>query len=181
MKQTMLSSLLAGMGFKPAAAPADAVASDAAVAELQSQFEAFKLESESQITELSTALATAVKAVEAADARVAELQALVDAAEAEKAEAAVKAAEAKTAARKEKIVAAVGTVRAEAVAAATEGLADAAFDAVLSAMTLSVEAEATSPLFTEAGVTAEADAATVANAVVESAEMKILRTKYPPK
>jgi uncharacterized protein YPO0396 len=180
MKQTMLSSLLAGMGFAPKSAPVEATALDAGVAELQTQFDAFKLESQEQLTELSTALATAVQAVEAADAKVAELQALVDAAAAEKAELQAKAVEAKAAARKEKIVAAVGTERAEAVATATEGLTDASFDAVLSAMTLSVDTESTSSLFTETGVTAEATAAKVVNAVEESPEMKILRAKYPP-
>lgn len=180
-KESMLSTLLVSMGFKPQATPVETAEVSDAIATLQASFDAFKLEAEAQTQELSTALATAVKAVESADAKVAELQALVDAAAAEKADMVAKAAEAKAAARKEKIVAAVGTDRAEAVAAATEGLADAAFDAVLSAMTTSTTVEAKSQMFTEVGVAAEADVAAVAAAAEESPEMKILRAIYAPK
>jgi len=75
-------------------------------------------------------------------------------------EASVKAA--KFAARKEKIEMAVGTVKADALFAATESLADAQFEAVIGAMATSMEAEAKSPAFTEQGVGHGVDASKLA-------------------
>lgn len=60
-------------------------------------------------------------------------------------------------ARKEKIVAAVGTDKADALLTAVDGLADEQFEAIVGAMAMSVDKEAQSPMFTEAGVTGEVD------------------------
>lgn len=84
----------------------------------------------------------------------------------------------RVATRQDKIVAAVGELKAPALLAATDSLDDAAFDAVVSALVGGVAAEAASPLFTEVGVTAEVDASKI---VVESKEMQILKKKYPKK
>lgn len=68
----------------------------------------------------------------------------------------------------------VGDERASAVLAATEGLDDTQFEAIAQALKLSADNEATSPLFTEAGVQGEA----VPEAHQETAEMKQLKAKY---
>jgi hypothetical protein len=171
MKQSMLKTLLGKFGGEEVAAPE-------ALTSLQAEFDAFKLEASAQTAELSAALETALTAVKEADARVAELSAAVEAAVAEKAAMVAKAAEAKANARKEKIVAAVGTARADALFAATSNLEDAAFDSVIGALVTSASAEASSKLFTEVGVTGEPSPAQAAAPAVESAEMKILREKY---
>lgn len=82
----------------------------------------------------------------------------------------------KMAARKEKIVASIGTEKADALMKATEGLDDTAFEAVVSAMAGSVEAEASTALFREVGVDAVADATKVV--AEESTTMKILKAQY---
>jgi GTP cyclohydrolase III len=67
----------------------------------------------------------------------------------------------KLAARKEKVVASLGTERADALLKVTEGMDDAAFEAVVSALGVSAAVEAASPLFKEVGVDAKADATKV--------------------
>lgn len=128
---------------------------------MKAEFDGVKAGFESVIAELTGKL----EAAEAALAAVA----------AEKAELVAKAAAVKLAARKEKVIAAIGTDRADALMAATEGLDDAQFSAVVSAMAVATDAETKSPLFNEVGVTAEADAAAV---VEESVEARILKQKY---
>lgn len=130
------------------------VAATAALAELAGKFE-----------ELSTKF-------EAATAALAAI-------EAEKADMIAQAVAAKAAARKEKVEAAIGTEKAAGLLLATNGLDDAAFDAVVSALTGSVEVEAKTDLFKEVGVTAEVDAAKVGEE--ESKEMKLLKAKYGKK
>jgi hypothetical protein len=132
--------------------------------------------------ELQAEMANLKAQAEAATSALAEMTAKLEAAHAdlsklvaEKAEMAATAAAVKLAARKEKVIAAIGTERADALMAATEGLDDAQFAAVVSAMSVATDAEAKSPLFSEVGVTAEADAAKV---VEESAEARILKQKY---
>jgi DNA repair exonuclease SbcCD ATPase subunit len=178
MKQnTMLARLMAKIG-------ASEPVVSASVEALQVEFDAFKASSETaladaaaQLQEVSTALETAVAAVAEADAKAAGLQAQLEAVNAEKIAAEAEAAAKRLTARKEKIEAAVGTSKSDALMAATESLDDAAFDAVVSALSLSVDAEGKTGMFKEVGVAAEADAAKVE----ESAEMKILREKYSAK
>lgn len=87
-------------------------------------------------------------------------------------------AAAKMTARMGKIEAAIGTEKAAGLMAATEGLEDAAFEAVVSALAGSVDAEAKTGMFQEVGATGQPDAAKI---VEESAEMKILKQKYGAK
>lgn len=180
MKDTMLSRLLKSIGATPEAASEVAPADLAA---LQTEFDAFKAQAQADQAELSTALETAVNAVKEADAKVAELTAAAEALQAEltqlkaaQAEAEAKAVAQKQAARKAKIVAAVGTAKADSLMEATSGMEDAAFDAVLSAMTGAVASEAKSQMFTEVGATADVDPSKTPAA--ESKEAQILRQKY---
>lgn len=126
--------------------------------ELQTKFDALQAEFEGY-------KATAEELLEAANAENDELKAklasvedLIAKAEAEK-EAAEKAAlEAKLNARKEKVVAAVGTDRADGLLAATESLTDEQFEAVVSSLAVSASAEAKSKMFVEQGAAVEAAA-----------------------
>lgn len=173
-----------GLGKQEAAAPvateslaitldtsAIQAAIDAAVAELRVEFGAYQETAESSLAALTLELSSTKAMLEAATAALgaaaAEQEALIATAEAKR-----------LAARKELVVAAVGTERADALLAATEGLDETAFSAVVSALGVSATVEAASPLFTEVGVTAEADTALV---VAESKEMTILKKKYAKK
>lgn len=151
---------------------------EAAAADL-SAIQAELTEALSQVTTANELIAemTEAHAAEVANlkAEIEAAKAALDAIEAEKAEMIAKAEAAKLAARKEKVVAAIGTEKAEGLMAATGHLDDAAFEAVVSALAGSVEAEASSDLFKEVGVDAEVDAAKV---VEESEEMKLLKQKY---
>lgn len=105
------------------------------------------------------------------------LQALAD----EKAQMIAAAAATKLEARKAKVEAAIGTEKAPGLLAATEGLDDAAFEAVVSALAGSVSAEADTTMFQEVGVTAEVDAVQAVEAGSQSKEMKLLQAKYGKK
>jgi hypothetical protein len=125
--------------------------------------------STSALTELQAAFAELTTKFEAAQAALAVV-------ENEKKELATKAAEARLVARKEKIVAAVGTSQADALMAAVGGLEDAQFNAVVSAMATSREAEAKTEAFQEVGVSGNADASKLA--VEKSALEAKLEEKY---
>jgi len=94
----------------------------------------------------------------------------------EKMEADAKSA--KMSARKEKIVAAVGTDKSEALFTATESLADEQFEAVVGAMSANIDKEAASPAFTEQGVGHSADASKVVAEAEQSTIEAKLRAKY---
>lgn len=172
MKDSFLSSFLGKSGVDAKAAVAEATAS------LQAEFDAFKLDSASQLEQASTALSQAVETVKEADAKIAELQAALaasedskvklqafaDAAELEKTRLAAEAEQKRLDARKATIVAAVGTAKADALMAATSNLDDAAFEAVTSALGNSVDAEAQTKLFKETGVAGDVDPVRVAEA-----------------
>lgn len=174
MKDTMLSRLLAKLNGGEVAA----VAAAPDVAALQTEFDAFKLEAQAEQERLVAALELATNAVAEADAKVAELQAALDAVADEQAKALAAAEAAKLDARKAAIEAAVGTEKAAALLAATNDLEDAAFDAVVSALSLATDVESKSKMFSETGATAEVDASKVPT---ESAEAKLLREKYENK
>lgn len=131
------------------------------IADLQAQVDAVKADLGVQLESATSALAEMTGKYEAAVAQLAAI-------------AADKAA-AKLAARKAAVEAAIGTEKADALLLATQGLEDAAFDNVVSALVGSVDAEAKTGLFQEVGVTAEADASKI---VAESAEMRILKQQY---
>ena len=75
----------------------------------------------------------------------------------EKESAIVAAKEAKLSVRKEKLVSAVGTEKADALLAVAGDMEDAAFEAVVSALQMNVETEEKSAMFKETGVTSEAE------------------------
>lgn len=138
---------------------------------LQAEFDLFKQSAADAASQAAAQVAELVSKLDEANAALAAIAA-------EKAAMAAEAEAKRLAARKEKVEAAIGTEKAAGLLLATEGLDDAAFNAVVSALAGSVEAEAETELFKEVGVTAEADAAKV---VTESAEMKILKQKYQSK
>jgi len=125
--------------------------SNEALAKLQADFDSYKADAEQLLTQATAEVAELKTKLEAANSVIA-------AAEQAKAIAEKQALETKMAARKEKIVAAIGTEKADGLMLATEALDDAAFNAVLSALAGSVEAEASTEMFKEVGVDAKAEA-----------------------
>jgi hypothetical protein len=142
------------------------------------EFDTVVSDLQAQLKEATTSLDAATVALAELNSKYEAATAALAAIEAEKAEMIAQAAAAKAASRKEKVVAAIGTEKADSLLLATEGLDDAAFEAVVSALVGSVEVEAKSNLFKEVGVAAQADATKVNE---ESAEMKILLAKYGKK
>lgn len=139
----------------------------AAVDEAKAEFEDFKQTAETLHAEDEATIAEL-------KAKLEEASATLDLMKAEKEAAVAEALAAKLEARKEKIVATLGTERAEALLKATEGMDDAAFEAVATALGVSIEEEAKSLLFSETGVDATVDA----SKIVETVEMKLLRQKF---
>lgn len=114
--------------------------------------------SQVSLTAQVEAFAALNKQYEELTASYTELQAQLKEVETFKEKLVADAAKAKMDARQSKIVASVGTEKAPALLAATQGLDDAAFEAIVGAIGTSMETEASSPLFTETGVEAEAEA-----------------------
>jgi hypothetical protein len=149
----------------------DTTEMQAVIADLQAQVDAVKAEFGVKLDASVAALAEMTGKFEGAQAALVALAA-------EKEAMVAAAAATKLNARKAKIEAAIGTEKAAGLMAATEGLEDAQFDAVISALVGSVNAEANTSLFKEVGVTAEADATKI---VTESAEMRILKQQFGAK
>lgn len=142
---------------------------------VETELSVMRSELEDGVTKLSAELATAVAALAEMTVNFEAAQAALNALTAEKAELAAKAEAAKFTARKEKVVLAIGTEKADGLMLATQGLDDAAFAAVVSALAGSVDVEASTGLFQEVGVSATADTTKI---VAESAEMKLIKQKY---
>lgn len=106
---------------------------------------------------LRAALDESKAALEAANGKIVALTAIVDEAAEFKASKEKAEADAKLNARKDKVVAAVGTAQAEAIIAATASMDDTGFDAVMAALSVKAVAETSGALFKEVGVDAEAD------------------------
>ena len=139
------------------------VADNPALTELQSSFDALTLafaEANSEVTRLTALVA-------------AEAQAKVDA-QAEQLAT-------KMTARKELIVKAVGTDRADALFTATEVMSDTSFSTLMSAMSTASVAEAKTELFTEVGVDGPADVSKVVADAESNPTKAILMAKYAPK
>lgn len=180
MKDSFLSKLMGKAGIDATVAVTEATAS------LQAEFDAFKLEAGTQIEASATALLQAVETVKEADTKITDLQtsltaatnkltafqAFADQAAAEKLALEVTAETARMDARKVKIVAAVGTAKADALMASTQTLADADFESIVSALGTSVATEAKTKLFSEIGVAGETDTARVTEG--QSSVMAIL-------
>jgi hypothetical protein len=124
---------------------------------------------------LQASLASTVAELADAHTKITELSALVEAAKEFNAAQVAAALEVKTAARKLAVVNAVGTVKADALMAATASLEDSAFDAVMAAMTTTAAAEADTALFKEVGVDAEASTTSLADS---NPVMDYLTAKY---
>ena len=127
-----------------------------------------QLNTANETAELVAQLATQASALTELQASFAELStkyaesqsALAQLSEVKEAMVAQAAAD-KFAKRKESLEHAVGTVKAAELLATLEVLDDAAFNSVVSAMTVNLDAEASSTAFKETGVVAEADKAEV--------------------
>lgn len=139
-----------------------------------------------QLAAANEALASNAVAMKEMGEKLAEMSAKFDAAqtalaavEAEKAAMLAEATEKKLSARKEKIVASIGTAKAEGVMAATKDLDDAQFEAIVSALATSIDAEAKSEMFTETGASAEADASKIVDPVEKLAAN--LAAQFNPK
>lgn len=139
------------------------------LATLQSQFEGVQSNLENAVNTI-TELTANKEQLEAALADAIEANAKL---EANLKDSAEKQLAEKLATRKAKLDAAVGSEKSEAAFEALKGLEDAAFEAVVTAMATSVEKEAQSELFTEAGVAGDAEPAKQM-----TVEEKLLRAKY---
>lgn len=168
---SVLARLAASWGVAAAAAPASAD-----VAALQSEFDAFKAKAEADMSEVQTALQSAVALAQEMEASATAANEKLAALEAERQAAEAQAAADKVVARESKLKAILGDARADSVIAATAGMNDEAFEAVVAAMSAAQATEASSPLFNEVGASAEVDASTAAEQ--PSAEMQILRRLY---
>jgi len=157
----------------PEATPTPDLTTDAS--DVQTELSVMRAEFDAALATLTAEYDGAKAALDGMTANYEAAQAAVNALTAEKAEMAVKAETAKFAARKEKVVLAIGTAKADGLMLATQGLDDAAFEAVVSALAGSVDAEASTNLFTEVGVAAAADTTKIVN---ESPEMSIIKQKY---
>lgn len=136
------------------------------------------------LTQATTALAEANTKLADALAQVEQMkQMLKDSQDAQLA-AQEQAKKVKMDARKQKIADAVGTAKADALLAATEGLEDAAFEAVVNAMAVNLDAEAKTEAFQEVGKVAKSDTEEIEKIETEkkeSEEAKLLKAKYQPK
>ena len=160
----MLDRLKKQLGIVDAVASPELAEVQEQLAQLQSQFEGVQANLSDAVNTITTlsadkALATAIEHSQKLEADVKE--------------AAEKQLAAKLEARKAKLEATLGSEKVNAVFEATKELEDAAFNAVVTAMATSVEVEAQSELFKEAGVAGDAEPAKEM-----TAEERILRAKY---
>ncbi len=116
-----------------------------------------------QLKEAQTTLTSQAADLEALTDLVAELsskfeaaQAALSASEQSKADLVADTFAKKMVARKEKVTAIAGTIKAEEFMTTAEAFSDEQFDAVVGLMAASFDAEAKSPMFNEKGVAAEA-------------------------
>lgn len=175
----MLKNLQKALGLAPEAPKTELSVEtlQASLATLTADFEAFRAEADATAAQAEAALAALSAELSTAQANALALANKLAAVEAEKLAAVADAEAKRLTARKEKVEAAVGTEKSVALLAATEALDDAAFEAVVSALGTSLDAEAQSKLFNEQGADVQADK----SVVVESAEARILKDKYGQK
>lgn len=170
----MLDAIKKKLGMSPSIKEeVDMTVDNKAPVELSSDMEAVVAELstiKASFAEQATQVASLMTQLEAAQTALAEV-------EAAKAALATEAKNKQLEARKQRVEAAIGEAKAPAMLTATEQLDDAQFEAIVSAMAASFDAEADSPAFKEAGVSAKAEAPEVE----ESLEMKIIKAKQSPK
>lgn len=109
------------------------------------------------VVELTANLASVTEAFATLQSQYAEAVAALAEVEVAKTALVADAKAVQMAARKEKMEATIGTEKAPAVLASLESLDDATFATVVGAMASSFETESKSEMFTEAGVSAEAE------------------------
>ncbi len=141
-------------------------------------FETKLAEQGAAFAEQGTALATVLSQLAESQAALAEVTAALTAVHEAKELAEANALAAKLTARKEKILAALGTERADAFMAATEAMPDAQFDTVMAAMAVTSAGEASSPAFTETGVEASANVDALVAEAETSGTGAMLAAKY---
>jgi hypothetical protein len=142
-----------------------------------------------QLAASSTAATLQAEAFEEITKKFAEMSALYEGAQVALAAAAVaqaalvtEAADKRLAARKEVVVMALGTAKADAFLMATNALDDASFEAIVGSMAMSFEVESKTEGFQEIGVAGkETLRTTLSDVPKESAEMTILKAKYRKK
>ena len=139
------------------------------VEELTASLEALQVESATTVATLASTLT-----------KLAETEAAFAALVVSNETAAALAKEQKLSARKASVVTALGTERANALMTATNDVSDSQFAAIVAAMTVAGQVEATSDLFVEVGVDAQADAAAVLAAVKSNPVMDYLKNKFQP-
>lgn len=125
---------------------------------------------------LKDVVASLTEQLTAANQKIAELTAVVDAAAEFNAAQAKLAADAKAAARMAKLVDVVGTDAAANLMAVTASMEDSAFEAVVAAMSLKASKEATDPAFKEVGVEGAADPVKLAQEAQGNRMVDYLRT-----
>lgn len=140
-------------------------------------------ETATQLANALEAFSAQTEVLEAAKTKIAELNALLEStkasletSEASRAELAAQVKQTKLQNRRKAIEASLGTEKAEAILSATETIGDTEFNSVLQAISKSFELESTSKHFTELGVSSQADANKVVDAM--STEAQLLREKY---
>lgn len=126
----------------------------------------------------STALSELQASFAAVTAQLAEANASLAAVESAKQELVAQAAAAKLSARKAALELAVGTDKAPTLLANLSVLDDAAFESVVSSMSMNLSTEASGDMFKEVGVTAVVDATKVEE---ESSLTRKLKQKYSAK
>src|SRR5438874_5791875 len=151
----MKDTLKRMLGITPAPAQAEQPKEDVTMEVTEASGDVVQAVAEAptvDVAELQASLAASVAALAEANSKIAELTADVAAAVEFNAARAKAAADAALAVRKEKIVAAVGTEKADALMTATASMDDGAFDAVMSAVATTQVAEANAALFKEVGI-----------------------------
>lgn len=128
-----------------------------------------------ELSKATEALAASASAMEQVMADFEQLKAELEILKSEKQLAVKVEKEKKLSVRMSTIKAAIGDEKAPALLAATEDLEDSQFEAVVSAMSMSVDKESKSQLFSEVGVDVESDASSV---VEKSAIMVALEKQY---
>ena len=137
--------------------------------------------------ELQALLESATTTLAATQGKLAEMTALHEAVQAAlqssedvKAALIAEATQKRLDSRKAVVVASVGTTKADALLAATDTLDDVSFNAVVSALSGSFEAEAKTDAFKEVGAAAPEEKSLFVPPVVgaETEEMKMLKAKY---
>lgn len=165
----MLDRLKKQLGIVDAVASPELTEIQEQLAQLQSQFEGVQANLSDAVNTITTLSADKANLEAALATAIEHSQKL----EADVKEAAEKQLAAKLEARKAKLEATIGSEKVNTVFEATKELEDAAFNAVVTAMATSIEVEAQSELFKEAGVAGDAEPAKEM-----TAEERILRAKY---